>query len=699
MVFEKRVPIQTGLKSRRRATPPLGKKPKKSAMTESLTRALIRVGVTVFVVLAMAIIGYMTLLAFTLPDVRSITKTLPNESTRIYSADGVILADLHQEENRSIVPLSHINTAMQKAVVALEDARFYRHHGIDPIGIFRATIVNVIRQEKAQGASTLTQQLARNLFLSKKKRFVRKIQEIVLAFKLERHFTKDEILEMYLNQVYWGHNAYGIEAAATQYLDKHAEELTIAESALLAGMLQAPEYYSPFKNPKAALDRKDVVLKRMMKTRLITKSQYDQAKAQRIKFASRQRLKFKAPYFTSAILEKLIQMYGEQGVYNGGLKVYTPINFRMQEAAEDAVEKAIEKGKAESLGFSQAAVLAMDSNTGQVLAMVGGYDFLHNQFNKCTQAMRQPGSSFKPFIYLSALAKGVSPGTIFTDAPIMLNTAMGPYSPANFGNEYDGRMPLRIALGKSKNVVAVRLVSMIRPETVIETARLFGITTPLFPYLSIALGSQETTMLEMTSAYAAFANGGTLMKPVLINKIEDRNGIVIYREKEEGQKVFDTNQVYALVDMMRATVEMGTGTAAKLPRPMAGKTGTTSDYRDAWFIGYVPQMAVATWVGNDNNSPMNKVTGGSIPAIMWRDFMKVALINVPMLDFPKPAGMVPVNICWISGKKASQFCPQTSVENFWEGHQPSDYCDVHGGGPAKEKAEEGKPSWVKDFLE
>ena len=392
-------------------------------------------------------------------------------------------------------------------------------------------------------------------------------------------------------------------------------------------------------------------------------------------------------------------MYGEQGVYNGGLKVYTPINYRMQEAAEAAVDQAIEKGKVDSLGFSQAAILAMDSNTGQVLAMVGGFDFLHNQFNKCTQAMRQPGSSFKPFIYLSALSKGVSPGTIFTDAPIMLNTAMGPYSPANFDNAYDGRMPLRMALAKSKNVIAVRLVSMIRPETVIETARLFGITTPLFPYLSIALGSQETTMLEMTAAYAAFANGGTLMKPVLINKIEDRNGIVIYREKEEGQKVFDTNQVYALVDMMRSTVEMGTGTAAKLPRPMAGKTGTTGDYRDAWFIGYVPQMAVSTWVGNDNNSPMNKVTGGSIPALMWRDFMKIALINVPMLDFPKPAGMVPVNICWISGKKASQFCPQTSIENFWEGHQPGDYCDVHGGGPAKEKPEEESPAWVKDVLE
>ncbi len=703
MVFERRVPIKTGNRtSRSKASGGYRKRPRPS-IVDGLLSGFSRVIIGIILLILLVGGGYMTFLSLTLPDVSIISKTIPHETTTIYSADNVVLADLHKEENRLIVPLSKISPTMRKAVVALEDSRFYRHHGIDPIGIVRATVVNVVRGEKAQGASTITQQLARHLFLSKQKKFQRKVAEIVLAFKIERKYTKDEILEMYLNQVYWGHNAYGIESASLQYFGKHAEELSIAESALLAGMLRAPEFYSPFRNPQEALKRKDVVLKRMFQTHLISRKQYQDAKQKKLNFVTRQNYKYKAPYFSSMIIDKLVSMYGEEAAFNSGLRVYTPINYRMQLAAEFAVEHAIKNGETEGLNYSQAALLAMDSNTGYIVAMVGGYDFRANQFNKCTQALRQPGSSFKPFVYLTALSKGVSPGTIFTDSPVVYDTVMGPYAPENYDKTYEGRMPMRAALEKSKNVVAVKLVSMVKPESVVETAKLFGITSPLYPYLSIALGSQEVTMLQMVTAYSAFANGGTLVKPVSIIRIEDRNGVVIYREKTETQKVFDTNLVSALVEMMKSVVEKGTGTAAKIPRPMAGKTGTTSDFRDAWFIGFIPQMAVAAWVGNDNNSPMVKVTGGSAPAVMWREFMNMALENVPMLDFQKPAGMEEISICWTSGKKAGAYCPVTSVEKFWEGNTPTTFCDVHGGGsrvrPDSATPEKKPADWVKDLIE
>jgi len=716
LVFERRVPIKTGHKSKPNHS--YHKNKNKHDKTKGLLTNLITIILGLGIVVFLLILSYFIFLWFTTADVSIISKTIPNETTKIYSSDGIMLADMHKEENRIIVPFSQINMYMKKAVVALEDARFYKHHGIDPIGIVRATVVNTLKGEKAQGASTITQQLARHLFLYKKKVFVRKIQEIVLAIKIERQYTKDEILEMYLNQVYWGHNAYGIESASLQYFDKHAVEINIAESAVLAGMLKAPEYFSPFRNPEAAIKRKDVVLQRMYKTHLITRAQYLESKKTPVVFASRKKLKYKAPYFTGIIVDKLVQMYGEEAAYNSGLKVMTPLNYKMQLAAEAAVDYAIQESNVASLNFSQAAILSLDTSTGYVLSLVGGYDYLRNQFNKVTQARRQPGSSFKPFVYLTALAKGISPGSIFSDSPVAFNTIVGPYAPQNYDKTYDGRMPLRHALQKSKNVVAVKIISMVRPEAVIETARLFGITTPLQPYLSIALGTQEVSMLELTAAYGALANGGILYKPIFIQKIEDRNGTVIYRENIQGTRIYDSNLIYTLVEMMKSVVEAGTGQAAKLPRPMAGKTGTTSDFKDAWFVGFVPQMAVSTWVGNDNGRPMYKVTGGTMPALMWKEYMKEALNNIPPIEFPSPEGLTPVNICWTSGKVATPYCPQTSVEKFWNGHVPGDNCDVHSYGgvshakPAPvinensskkseaipETPENKESGWIKEFL-
>ena len=720
MVFERRVPIKSTQKQTRfKQGTSYRKQREREQFVNNLIWNAVKVGIFVALIFLVILSIYIAYVFTTLPDVSVISNAIPNETTKIYSADGYVLADLHKEENRMVIPSSKISQTMKNAVIAIEDVRFYQHHGVDPIGILRASLVDIVRHDKAQGASTLTQQLARNVFLTKKKHFQRKIQEILIALKIERQYTKDEILEMYLNEVYWGHNAYGIEAASLQYFNKHAEDLTIAESALLAGMLTAPEYYSPWRNPDKSLKRKDIVLNRIYKAHYITRSEYLQAKAQVIKITERQKTRYSAPYFTSAIIDKLVSLYGEEAAYSSGLKVYTSLNYKMQSAAEKAVEDAMAMGRAASMNFSQAALVAVDTSTGYVTAMVGGYDYLHNHYNKVLQAKRQPGSSFKPFVYLTALSRQISPGTIFSDSPTVYNTFLGPYAPSNYEHDYMGRIPMSLALAKSKNVVAVKLISMLRPEAVIDTARTFGITAKLMPVLSLALGTQEVSMLEMVEAYGAFANGGTLYRPVMITRIEDRNGVVLYRENVQGKKVYDSNIIAVLVDMMKGVIDHGTGVPAKLERPMAGKTGTTSDYKDAWFIGFVPQMAVATWVGNDDGRPMNKVTGGLGPAVMWKEFMKDVLVDVPPIDFQQPAGLVSAKICWDSGKLAGPYCPHTSVEKFWPGHEPHDTCNWHGPGsvaPPEAKEDEGaapppangntngtngsKPNgWVKDFLE
>ena len=701
MVFEKRVPIPTSHKiNRNKMGHSYQLKRKKREKVLRILKAVSKILGVFFAVISVVVFVYIMYLVKTLPDVTVITNIIPNETTKIYSADNVILADLHKEENRIIVPFSRISETMKQSVVALEDIRFYKHHGVDPIGIMRAVFVDIRQGSFNQGASTITQQLARHLFLTKKKKIQRKIAEMVLAVNIERHYTKEEILSMYLNQVYWGHNAYGIESATKLYFDKHAADLTIAESAMLVGMLQAPEYYSPFRKIARTKKRKNIVLDVLYNSKLITRAQYLDAKEEEIVIAQRKRLKYKAPYFTSMIIGKLIEMYGEDAVYSSGMKVYTPLNYRMQQAAEKAVDDAIKTGQRSSRNVTQAALLSMDPRTGYILSMVGGYDFLNNHFNKTTQAKRQPGSAFKPFVYLTALSKNLSPGTIFDDAPVTFNTLEGPYAPQNYSMKFRGKLPMRKALEKSINVVAIKIIDIVRPESVVETAKKLGITAPIKPVLSMALGSQEVSMMEMIQAYGAFATGGKIAKSISILKIEDRNGIVLYQEKIETKKVFDSNMIYALVEMMKGVVNYGTGRNAKLPRPMAGKTGTTTDYKDAWFIGYVPQMVVAAWVGNDDNTPMDKVVGGWIPAIMWKTYMKTALSKMPRMDFPKPRGMVSVSVCWETGNKSNGYCPITSKEKYWVGYEPKEYCSLHNEQNQGQTKDAGSgSSWINDFLD
>lgn len=630
-----------------------------------------------------------------LPDVEQMSVYVPNETTKLYSADGVILAELHKEENRMQVQLSDISASLKVAVVALEDARFYKHHGVDFKAIMRAIVKDIMHGGAVQGASTLTQQLARNVFLTKKKTIIRKISEILLAVQIERRYTKDEILEMYLNQVYWGHNAYGIESASQLYFGKDAKELSISESAMLVGLLKGPELYSPYKNFKAAKRRQKIVLGRLLILGYINQDQYDRYYKYEVVLTGRKKIRYKAPYFTSYIVKQLIELYGEDAVYSSGMKVYTSLNYKMQKYAEKAVDYAVEMGKKPlwmkgekiaSANFSQAALLSVDPKTGYILAMVGGHDFLSSEYNKALQANRQPGSLFKPFNYLTALDKGLSPGTIIDDSPVTFNTIEGPYSPQNYNHKFRGPMSLRKGLELSENVVAIKVIDLIGPENVVETAKKLGLeNADLKPILSLTLGACEVKMIDLAYAFGVIANSGVKAKPLSILKIEDRNGIEMERYRSKTERVFKANVVNALVEMMKGVVNYGTGRNARLPRPMAGKTGTTTDYKDAWFIGFVPQMVTVTWIGNDNNTPMNYMTGGYIPALTWKKYMRDALRDIKVIDFPKPKGLVPVKVCWDSGLRATEFCPNTEdkhtdrvhVEKYWRGSLPKSNCNIH----------------------
>jgi penicillin-binding protein 1A len=621
-----------------------------------------------------------------LPQVSQIETYIPNETTKIYSEDGVVLAELHHEEDRDTIKIEKISPILIKAVIAVEDRHFYSHKGLDFMGISRALYRDILAGAFVEGGSTLTQQLARNLFLSRKRKLSRKFSEAILAVRIEKNYTKQEILEMYLNQVYWGHNSYGIQSAATLYFAKSASQLTLAESAMLVGLLTGPELYSPFRNFAGAKKRQKLVLNQMVKQKLITHSLAMQAYEDELILKKQQKLRHKAPYFTQYIIKQLINMYGEEATYTSGMKVYTSLNYALQEKAEEIVKKYIEYGqtpkwvrkeKVPSLNYGQAAMLSLDPRSGGIKVMVGGYGFLENQFNRTIQAKRQPGSAFKPFVYLAALQKGFSPGSIIEDSPVTFNTVEGPYSPNNYTQKYLGKLPMRKALEKSVNVIAIKLNYLIGPKNVVKVAQDIGIKSPLKPILSLPLGANEVTMLELVSAYGVFATQGRRVEPVSILKIEDREGSPLYQHQRKEQRVFDTNLIATLVEMMQGVVKYGTGRNANLPRPVAGKTGTTSEYRDAWFVGFVPQLVTASWVGNDDNSPTSKITGGWVPAMMWKEFMVAALKNISPQNFPKPRKLVSRKINWLTGKLATEFSPvdYISIEKFWAGKEPKEFDD------------------------
>lgn len=571
-----------------------------------------------------------------LPDVRVLRSYVPTETTHIYDIKGKLLSSIHGEANREVVPLDKVSPELKRAVIAIEDSHFYSHHGINPIGVVRAFMANLEQGRTVEGGSTLTMQLVKNLFLSPKRAFSRKVAEGVLALRLEQILGKDQILEMYLNQVYWGHNTYGIETASESYFGKHASELNLAESAMMAGLIQAPENYSPFVNYKLAKQRQLTVLRRMRDLQWITPQEEEAARKQPLKLG--QITSFQAsnmPYVTEAVVQELTKRFGRDAVLKGGMRVQTTIDTKLQRIAEDTVSRGHYRL---SYLADQMALVAVDPRTHFVKAMVGGVDYKQSQYNRAVQALRQPGSAFKPFVYYAALASGkYGPDSTVYDSPVSYPDGYEYYSPQNYDGTFAGAMSIRRALEMSRNIPAVKLGQEIGLNKVIEICRTLGIKSPMEPVVSLPLGAVDLTPLEMAGSYATFANNGWHSETTFIAQVTDSGGNLLLDNTPKPQLVLDPWAAASLNSVLQGVVERGTGTAARLGRPAAGKTGTTSSERDIWFVGYVPQLSVAVWVGNDNYSPLGYgATGGTLVAPIWRDFMEQALQGVPAQSF-RPA--------------------------------------------------------------
>jgi penicillin-binding protein 1A len=569
--------------------------------------------------------GIVAYYASRLPPIQDleIPKRPPN--VVIAGMDGKPIAN-RGETGGASVPLSEMPKVVPQAFIAIEDRRFYDHWGVDVFGLARAVKANIERGGVAQGGSTLTQQLAKNLFLTPARSLERKVQEAVLAFWLERKFGKQKILEMYLNRVYFGAGAYGVEAASQRYFGKSIRQVNVSEAATLAGLVKAPSRLSPSNDPDAARARADVVLQAMAEEGYLTRDQANRA------------FKVSPPspapkpegavgYVADWVME---QLDGLIGLYDEDLIVETTIDPRLEAEAEKDLSEAISKRGAK-LGISQGVLVALEPD-GAVRALVGGRSYAQSQFNRAVTAKRQPGSAFKPFVYLTALELGMTPSTVQVDAPVKLKG----WSPENYTRRYAGPMTLTSALSRSINTVAVRLGMEVGPENVAHTAARLGITSPMAPNASISLGTSEVTPLELAAAYAPFANGGMEATPYVVTSVKTADGESLYRRKpEQPKEVVDLERVGMMNAMLSETLRTGTARSAKLAGwPAAGKTGTSQDFRDAWFIGYTSRMVTAVWFGNDDNSPTKHASGGGLPVEVWSRFMTRAHENAQVAELP-----------------------------------------------------------------
>ena len=568
-----------------------------------------------------------------LPPIKNLDGFKPNIVTQFYSADGEIIKTFTAYTYRKI-DIQDVPEDFIHALIATEDKNFYKHEGYDLTGLVRSTIQNIIAGRVVQGTSTITQQLARILFLSNERTFDRKIRELVVAARIEKSISKDKILEMYVNNVYLGSGAYGVEAAAQTYFNKHLSQLSLPELALIAGLPQAPSVYSPFNNMDLAIQRRNQVLTRMYKTRYITKEQYENAKAAKVKLTGVPRFYTtnKAPYFCDYVLKELEKLgFDETDISQGGYKVTTTLDYKTQDAVNNAILKNL-RNYGLTKPNQQAAVFTFSPIDGRILAYAGGKDYTYSQFDR-VQAIRPSGSAFKPFVYTAAMEKGITPNDMIEDAPIKI----GDWAPRNYASKYRGKIPVYSALMVSSNVCAVRLIQEVGIRAVIQVARTLGISTPLEYDYTIALGSNGVKLFELTRAYGAFANGGYVVQPYAIEKIETSHGKVVYRApKTRISRQISLKTAAEMTAMMKTVIERGTGAAAKIGKPAAGKTGTTDDYKDASFVGYTPNVVTGVWVGNDDNSDMRSIQGGTVPALIWRDVMKVATEPYGNTDFNYP---------------------------------------------------------------
>jgi penicillin-binding protein 1A len=713
----------------------------------------------VFLLAALSTGAYLLYQHFTevLPDINQLKSYQPSLITTVYADDETPVTQFFVER-RVLIPLDKIPAVLKEATLAVEDARFYTHEGVDFVGIARAAWSNIQAGEVVEGASTITQQVAKMLFLTHRKTVERKVREVILASRMEHLLTKDEILEIYLNQTYYGHGAYGVEAAANVYFGKHVSDLTLDEATLIAGLPKAPTAYSPYNAPDRALRRRTHVLHRMVETGNITPEEEEQAQAASLRLRPRQEMTVRAPYFIEHVRRYLEEQYGSTLLYRGGMRVYTTLNLSLQEAAEaslrhglikndqrrgyrgplghlnlsrgeqidweklrqipwpeeqsslallsrrvkgvvvgvderrvqvrweggegiipleamlwayppnhdidsekrrlrrpgdalkmgdvilaDITEPAAQGKKAQLVlaqePIVQGALVAVEPHTGYIRALVGGYDFSRSQFNRATQAVRQPGSAFKPIIYATALQKGISPVRVMVDAPIVHEQSDGKiWKPSNYDGNFWGSITLAEALAHSRNIIAIKLLEAAGVRNVVEYAKRLGIKSPMTPTLALGLGASGLTPLELTTAYSVFASQGVYYNPVTVKWVEDAEGQVLEKYHALGERVMSEQQAFVMTSMLQGVVQRGTGTRAKvLRRPVAGKTGTTNDFIDAWFVGYSPTIVAGVWVGIDDQQPLgSKEAGGRAALPIWIEFMQQALEQTPLQDFIIP---------------------------------------------------------------
>lgn len=584
---------------------------------------------------ALAGVASLELYLSSLPPINNLEQFKPNIVTKIYSGDGEIIKTFTAYTYEKI-DLKDIPDNLKKALIATEDKNFYRHHGYDITGLARSTLQNVIAGHVVQGASTITQQLARVLFLNNERTFDRKLKELFIAARIEKTISKDQILEMYMNNVYLGAGAYGVEGAAQIYFDKHLKDCDLAELALIAGLPQAPSVYNPFNNMDLAVKRRNQVLTRMYKMRYITTEEYEKAKEEKVHLAKVPQFYTtnKAPYFCDYVMKELERLgFDETEISQGGYKVVTTLDYKAQKAANEAILRNL-RGWGLGGEKNQAAVFSFSPIDGKILVYSGGKDYTKSQYDRVTQAVRPPGSSFKPIVYAAAMEKGISPNDMIEDRPLTI----GQWSPRNYGNKYRGKIPVYTALMVSSNVCAARLIKEVGIRSVIQTARVLGIETPLEYDYTIALGSNGVKLFEFTRAYGAFANGGYVVQPYAIERVETSRGKVVYKApKTKITHQLSMNTVAEMTAMMKTVITNGTGRAANIGKPAAGKTGTTDDNKDAYFMGYTPNIVTGVWVGNDDNTVMNKsIQGGTVPALIWKDVMKVATEPYGKAEFNYP---------------------------------------------------------------
>ncbi len=629
----------------------------------------------------------------------------PKAATIIYDINGNEITRLFLE-HRIPVSLDQIPQLMKDAIISVEDHEFYHHRGINIRAMFRALWRNIRAGKVTEGASTITQQLARNALLTHQRTLKRKIKEILIAINLERRLTKDEILERYLNEIYFGHGAHGVEAAAQLYFGKHIWELELHQFALLAAIPRGPNLYSPYNEPERAVGRRAWVINRMVVTGIITEELAEQAKKKPLDVVPQTSVRRQAPYFVDYIIQELTQKHGfaEETLYTEGYKIYTTLDLELQVKAEEALAKRLPAGKADENGIlqPQAALVAMDPTNGQIRAMIGGRDFLNTQLNRAVRAHRQPGSAMKPFVYTAAIDSGLfTPATVLVDEPIeyVMEPVEGGehkepwiWKPRNYSDTFRGPMRLREALEDSINIIAIKVVEELGPAKVVNYARKMGLTSLVtsgaindLNFSSLALGGlvKGVTPLEMASAFTPLANRGVYSEPIAILKVTSAEGLTVLENTSRRKVVLSESTAYLMTDLLKGVIENGTGWRARLGRPAAGKTGTSNDNTNAWFVGYTPELLATVWIGNDKQTqPLIDESGARLSsahaAQIWGEFMRQALADKPITDFTPPAEVTfGVEICAESGFLASPYCREIIPETFKTGTEPQEACPLH----------------------